>query len=638
MVSINSHTNANYNTDWGIQNDTYVWDGALTHDTNYSTVNLLGTGDDDAGGDPDSTIFFEIKMPNEPIKDAKITEVSCWFTAVSCQSFVATPGALALRLFTLDSEYDFEEVTFNSRKAATPWVRGGGDFADDGGDVIDGYSVGFATYAGITVAKFHMKSKYPDWGETIQYAIQQNPSVNANWRVDYASNRNATAGYKPILKISYTFAPVEAFTSDSDKLKIVPNPADQTQPLLEWGASKEVEFKNYKVYRRAYAGAARSTLKTTITDSGSIKYIDTATTTGNAKYYYQASVSLEDDFGNIVSTLSSEVEFWRPIVTTITFDDYSANPWQEVTATIVGTYTNMPSTRTTTKFIYDWEGDASINQIHNVLAHATSDAQTHVYTNNATRSPRGRIEDNLGFQSNYKAGGATGHTQVVVAGAYPIAVIRGPTYCAKDEVYWFRADESYDVNTDGYIASTQWDWAMPAAFSSDLSAAALAVSHVFTSAGTVTVGLKVTDDDGLQSSAAASWSVEVYDDTPVVLSFDPTISRISTRTTDNGESLFAENLFMGKGGEEQRGELIWTGQDFPGHTLAGWCEGEDGRTAMHTLMGYSDSGTKLKLWVTVDKLWLIGYLSNFTYNEKGGEVNQYYWNADFICEEKSNGS
>jgi hypothetical protein len=631
--TIDSYTDGVHNTLWGIQNDTFMYRGDT--DQNYSTFSYLETGNEAGDPNPDANFVFEIQMPEAPIDSAKVKTVTTTFKQCAYVSYAATVYPLTTILYGLNTTYEFDTVTWEYRMGATEWATHGGEYTPDSGNVIATETQPKPPYPQATSAlvSFNLRNELPGWGELKRYIVAPGDEQWADMILLYWSNRATLYGYKrtPKLTITYDVDNPEGFQNEGDKLTLEPNPANKTQPILKWGASDSSSFTNYIVKRKVSGGSYAT--ESTITDAGNNTYLDTDSLTTDTVYYYQVTLTLTDTYSKTTTKISNEVQFWRPKVATYATSDTLPDAWEEVTGTITGSVTNKPSSRTTTKFIYDWEGDEAALQTHNLTASATSDTRTHKYTSAGNRTPRAKIEDNLGFQSDYTSG-----AQVSVNSIAPIAIIKGPTYLAKGTAYWFRSDESYSQNSNGTIVSSAWDWSMPGAFTSNLHSDYLAASCLtttFTAAGTYIVGLKVRDNLGTQS-AATSWAIEVYDDTPTILSLPNT--KISTRSTDNGESLFSENLFLGKSGEEQRGELIWTGQDFPSHTLMGWSEGEDGRTDVDNLMGYSDSGTKLKIWVTQDKLWLIGYLSNFTYDEKGGEIHQIYWNADFICEEKSNGS
>lgn len=623
MVTINSHDDATYNTDWGIQYDTYLDSGSAL--TTFYNSTILVVGDDNSGGDPDYNTIFEISMPNEPMDGAEITGMTLTLTMYQMTSHVLTPTTGAVIFFRdLLADYTHAAATWTNRKVGVPWATGGGDFSDDYAEVISSNGWQYQWLTANPEVIFDLKDYDIDWGETKNCVLTPKESQDADFSTSLFSNRYGTDGYKPKLTITYTLPTPEAFEGDSDTLKVEPNPENRAQGKLSWGGSDDKDFMRYKLWRWKSGAAERSTLLTTITDRGNKEYIDTLSTTTDAVYYYQAGLSLQDDYDNIVSTLSSAVQFWRPKASTFTVTSTSPSAWSLVTGTITGAVTAKPSARTTIKYIYDWEGDATANQIRTLETHAASDSTTHAYTSAGARTPRAKIEDNLGFQSDYTVAAA-----VTVAGLSPIGVIKGPTYCEKSVNYYFRSDESYDQNTDGTLTSYAWDYSLITSFTSNLATTAPVISIAWSYTGSKTLAMKARDNESNQSESVI-WTVTVYEDTETVLEFDESVTRISATNIDDGESVYAKNMYLGA----NYGEMIWTGKDFPTVSLRGWSKGADGRTDVQTLLGYSDTPTKLKIWVSENKLWYKGYLTNMAVDYRGGEIDQYYWNANFDVEVK----
>jgi PKD repeat protein len=218
-------------------------------------------------------------------------------------------------------------------------------------------------------------------------------------------------------------------------------------------------------------------------------------------------------------------------------------------------------------------------------------------------------------------------TITVTGSTTPIAILKGPRYVATNEVVYFRGTESYDTKSNGTIDHYGWDWDYTT-FASNVSTTYDVSSHAWTSSGVKTMALRVWNDAGV-SSASVTQTVTVYNGDPVTLTFTDDVTRIGMKSTGE-EPLFAKNLTLGGEG----GELVFTGKDFVRHTLEGVSFGYAGMLDVQKLIGYSDSPTKLRIYATMDKLWLIGYLTNFDYREQGGEVRIYHWTADFTGESK----
>lgn len=624
-----------YDTDGiGVSKDTYINGIGATQETyNYGASTILRVA---AGTWGNNHIILEVVMPDKEdiagFSDLNKVELGLYLNGVTSSQ----QAVLAISEIQDDFTEGEESGTagycnWADRMDTVPWSGGDGAIAsvygtlDDAQQVIQSlrlYPTDDDSFVTLDMTGFL------SMGDTKRFVLWLLTSTTSDPIWDFSSREHGTSAQWPKLILTYDADDPDAFENEGDKLKIEPSPGDKTQPLLKWGGYDKAGFERYKVWRWASGNSERSTLLTTITDIGTTEHIDSTATTGDSIYFYQAGVSVDvdsDDY-DYISTLSSPVTLWRPSVSTFGVTSTTPDAWSTVTGTITGSVTNKPSTRRTTTFIYDWEGDASAEQIRKLSAHSATDNTTHVYTEAGAVTPRAKIESDQGFQSDY-----TSAATVTVGGLSPVGVLKGPLYCAKDTTYTFRGDESYDQNTDGTVDHWGWDWDYTSPFTSNVSTTVPTASHSWTTAGTKTIALRVWDNDG-NNSGSVTMTTTVYDNTPTVLALSSS-TRISAKEISDGENIYTRNTYLGT----NYGEVVWTGKDFPIVNLNGWTDrDENGLADMDLLEDYSDSPTRLKLLVSNNNKWYTGYLTNFNESRKGGETNQFFWTAEFICEDKTN--
>jgi PKD repeat protein len=87
----------------------------------------------------------------------------------------------------------------------------------------------------------------------------------------------------------------------------------------------------------------------------------------------------------------------------------------------------------------------------------------------------------------------------------PSAIFTAPTSGVVGEVLVFNASESNDDLDNGWIVSYEWDFSMGQAF--NVEATGEIVTHSFGSKGSYTVGLRVTDNDGLTDITTQSVTI-----------------------------------------------------------------------------------------------------------------------------------
>jgi PKD repeat protein len=87
----------------------------------------------------------------------------------------------------------------------------------------------------------------------------------------------------------------------------------------------------------------------------------------------------------------------------------------------------------------------------------------------------------------------------------PVAKISAPTSGVVGELLTFDASESNDTADNGWIVSYEWDFSLGHAF--NVEATGEILTHSFGSKGTYTVGLRVTDNDGLTDTTTVSVTI-----------------------------------------------------------------------------------------------------------------------------------
>lgn len=627
---IDSYNDGNYNQDWGVIDDS--WIDQPTPTSNYGTDWSMVASSESISAY--KRCVLRLDVPSPPVKSAKIKDIKLILTVLRHESLTHTGSCHDQNVYMLPLQTSFDEVdvTWNNRKAATPWVSAGGDFLNENSAIIDGNVEQYAvTLNDFWYIEAYWPSRiftiYPDsglsWESEYKYYMLRTDQ-GSHFVIHYKTT-GAEDGqwyHRPRLNITYTVEEPEFFTNDNDKLVITPDSANKTYPRLDWGAYKGADFYMYKLFGPNTANPPTEHWYST-TDSAKCYYTDTNPGIyGDCVYYYQVHLLCRDNYSNEYSTVSNVARFYRPSISSFTFDDYTPDAWQEVTATTTCHVTSKPSDITISKYNYDWQGGSTVQGWVTLATPANVHAETHRYAATGTFTPTARVESNEGFWSSTRVSGSN----VVVANIAPIAILRGPTYIAKDTNYVFRGDESYDQNSNGTISNWQWDKTYVAPFTADTAVSYPTYSTNWTSTGTTTMAMRVSD--GSLNSESVVLSVTVYDNSGTILSLS-SYTKISAREWGE-ENIFSENLHLGA----NYGELVWTGKDFPRFTLSGESLGQKGLVDVKLLLDYSDTPTRLKLFVTENQKWLIGYLTNFRRTDRGGEVEDYHWEAEFVCDAK----
>ena len=136
------------------------------------------------------------------------------------------------------------------------------------------------------------------------------------------------------------------------------------------------------------------------------------------------------------------------------------------------------------------------------------------------------------------------NVKVYPENANPTAVPRGPYSAAVDESIYFDASSSFDI--DGTVTSYLWD------FGDGATSTELKQWHRFTSAGTYTVSLTVTDNTGLTHTATTTATIGGSDNST------PTANANGPYTANAGDTI----TFSSSGSSDADGTIVGFNWDF----------------------------------------------------------------------------
>lgn len=233
----------------GIIKDTYINSGATTR--NYGADGNLDVQD---SGTQAQNIVMELKMPSEDDLPG-FDELLAVDIGLSV-TFTSSPNSRVMGVIKIDDDWDEGasgiplEANWLDAKPAIPWKAGNGAIksnesgVDTTEEVID--SERFSPVAG-------------NW---IFWDILREFDIGDKKTIVFFVLSKVTSGYcrfasrqdiihptqRPILRISYKSYPPEGFDGDDD-LTISPYSNDPEQPILGWGAIKDSDFSQYKLYR-----------------------------------------------------------------------------------------------------------------------------------------------------------------------------------------------------------------------------------------------------------------------------------------------------------------------------------------------------------------------------------------------------
>jgi PKD repeat protein len=210
---------------------------------------------------------------------------------------------------------------------------------------------------------------------------------------------------------------------------------------------------------------------------------------------------------------------------------------------------------------YDWDlGDGNTN---------TGQTITHQYSNSGTYTVLLVVTDNDGNTASTTQSISVGENESPVA-----SFIYSPTNPAINEEIYFNASDSYDP--DGTIISYEWD------FGDNSTDSGSTVTHQYSSSGTYTVHLRVTDNSGNTGSTTKDVTVSTSQSPTAVFIYSPSNPEV-------GENVY----FNASESTDPDGTITSYQWDFGDGSLG------SGITITHS---FSDSGTyTVILTVTDDK-------------------------------------
>lgn len=197
---------------------------------------------------------------------------------------------------------------------------------------------------------------------------------------------------------------------------------------------------------------------------------------------YMVTLTIADDDAGTASSSSTKTVLNRHPIAAFTFSPSSPHTSQPVTFNATDSYDPDGFVST-----YRWNfGDGNITTITNLIV-------THRYADDGTYTVMLTITDNDGATDAIS-------TNVTVLNRVPVASFtESATTLFPGETISLDASASYD--SDGTITSYFWD------FGDGTNATGIVASHSYSSNGTFTVTLEVTDDDGAAGSIQATKTV-----------------------------------------------------------------------------------------------------------------------------------
>ena len=222
---------------------------------------------------------------------------------------------------------------------------------------------------------------------------------------------------------------------------------------------------------------------------------------------YTAELTVHDNLGNVSSSTTSVVVY------NVDPDASATNngPINEgLSATVTASQTD-PGTLDTFTYSFDWNGDGDYADAGEIVDQALPSASNN-WNDNGTYTVGVKVKDDDGGED-------TATTDVVVNDLSPTAILTGDTALAESELGDF--DASGSTSSPDAIALYQWDWNYTGTFlpSGDTGPTQ---AHSWSTPGTRTVAVRVTDDDG--STAIATLGVTVGNDNPPTVSITQPVS------------------------------------------------------------------------------------------------------------------
>lgn len=385
----------------GISRDTNIGEGSPTFNYGGSTIMNGGMS---AGGNI-INIIVEVQMPEEDdIEGFDLLEK----VELCLRTSAAPAGVVVLGIVEITDIWDEGVLNgaagwcnWTEAQELIAWKQGDGAIKSRYGNppTIDGSD-------GIIIDSQRVTSQYETitfditpaikMGETKTFVVFGLSSVPYNATDRYATfaTRHSTS-YYPQLEVTYRDYQPEGFVGE-ENLTIEPNPDNPEQPILKWGAVKDTDFVQYKLYREVVPITAVGALTpiATITDTAIVEYIDTDALVDGTAYYYKLiaedNENLDDD-----ALPSACVSFTKP--------DISGTSFTPSGDKIVGTQITITvdSPQNIKKIWVDWkDGCTSWYEFETV---ATSQDVSHIYSAHSAGvalEQDVRIEDENGFWSS----------------------------------------------------------------------------------------------------------------------------------------------------------------------------------------------------------------------------------------------
>lgn len=371
-----------------------------------------------AGGRNYRHMVLEIKMPSKN-DIAGLDEIETVEIILFQGGLVPYSGATFMVIAITEIPDDFDEGTgvgspgwcnWNQYIDGVEWTRGGGavdsfNAVDDNDKpIFDTYRLTYPPPAFITL----------DLTESLQendrkrYAICIiNSDVSAGVGAsDYAAQRFFTKeeltslDKRPILRVTYRDYAIEAFADSDSDLNISPYENNKEFPILKWGAVKNEDFVDFKLYRSTspITSVAALTPIATITNPSEQEYIDTTIPTdgsGDGVTYYYMVIAEDGQNTGDGATFSRNVSFRKPNISTATVTPPGAsNVGTELTLT-VGSSVNIK------KLYVDWKDGSTPWYTFETVG--VSKSVEHTYSAKVSSTTLSlRIESEFGYWSSLR--------------------------------------------------------------------------------------------------------------------------------------------------------------------------------------------------------------------------------------------